>query len=172
MQLSDLKDALPFLALLISLAAFAISLWTRIESYASLKRQRHIDLVRRVGEAFNSAQQAKNELSDLIDRLKEMQQLDSSQLSLPERLANTATLERCEADYKILWDLIGTFEHLLIHFERGGKVPLEQSVIEAKIARYGQIRVLAQHDLAFAEKVAGRQGPNNSLKRTNQSLRD
>jgi hypothetical protein len=153
MRLSDFNEILPFLSIGIALIALLVSIWTRVEAYAAFKRHRRIELARRVGEAFVSIQQTKNDLGDLIERLGSVLSDDAALRPCAVKQACIETLKKSEADYESIAALTAAFERVVIEFEHGNHISLDQSTIEAKIARYHQIRILAQYNSNYLDRL-------------------
>jgi hypothetical protein len=136
--------------LAISILALLISAWTRVETFLHLRRQHRTDLARRLGEALATAQQTKNQLSETIDVVKNLIRQPGEQPAAID--VYKAACSRMEQNYTEIWNLIEAMEAISIAFEQGMNAPLNPAVVEAKIGRLNQIRVLAQHDCEFAEK--------------------
>jgi hypothetical protein len=137
--------------LAISILAFLVSGWTRVETFLNLRRQHRTDLARRLGEALVACQQTKNELADSIDQVKNF--IDTSDSESHAMLeAYEATCSRMEKDYNEIWKQIQAMEAISIAFERGDRVATDPATIEARIARLNQIRLLAIYDAGYAEK--------------------
>ena len=139
-------------SLAISIAALLVSGWTRVEAFLDLRRQRRTDIARRLGEALVGGQMTKNQLWDSIDVVKTL--INARPNELPEIVyAYRQTLSRMELNYDEISRLIGAMEAISIGLEQGLRAPMDPAMIEAKIARFNQIRILAQYDAGSAEKL-------------------
>lgn len=137
------------LSLWISLVALITSLWTRIEAFVVGVSERRAVRAKRVGEAFAAAQNCKNKLSDLIQTSEGARE----SLSGAERQAIEEGLVRWRRDYETIKELVKGFEGIVIEFENGRRLSMPASVIEAKIARFNQIRLLAEHDITYIKEM-------------------
>lgn len=172
MQPGELKELLPLISLCVAIIALAVSLWTRVEAFLALRRQRRIDLVRRVGDALVAVQHAKNDQAQFADKLEAF---IADQSDTQHEIVITTfrqSLEKAESDYLSLSSIAEAFEGLVIQAERNGRFSLDQSVVEAKIARFTQIRALAQYNASYIVSDLPALVSNYSLKRINQSIHD
>ena len=137
----------------ISILAVIISVWTRIEAFTSLKRQRRIELAKRIAAALVAGQEFKNDLGDSIEMMKKRLNSQPPTLSLPQTLALKETLTRMDADYDTVWKIIGGLEAASILIERGSAIAVDEAAIEAKLGRFKQIQILAKYDAKSLESI-------------------
>ena len=130
----------------VSILAVLISVWTRVETYTSLKRQRRIELAKRIASALVAGQEFKNDLGDSIEVMKKRRDRQPTTLSLPAHLALEETLHRMESDFNTVWKIIGGLEAASVLIEKGQNVSVDEAAIEAKLGRFKQIQVLAKYD--------------------------
>ncbi len=146
----------------ISIVALVIAIWGRIETYESLKRTRRIELVKRVGDALLASQY----LSNKLEYQKELaeQFLSKVQITAPNN-ANISFFKEAAAKLKSEREeillFLQAFEKITICFERGDKVSLEQTMIEAKIAHFNQRAALCGSDIEYLEREIGRINEEN-----------
>lgn len=120
--------SLTTLGVLISLVALGISVWTRLEAFVSLRRQRKIEIVRRLGDALNQALEARTIFFDAAVLRLGSPEPNSQALGDPITY-NEISLRLEEID-----DLATQTEELL-KLATGGRVgELDPVMMEAQIA--------------------------------------
>ena len=138
------------LSIIITSLALIISIWAKIEGSSNYQRQLRLERAKKVGDALISAQQLKNELSVCIEELnftiEGLQNQPDTNNILPELRDTQAKLEE---EYKMVWKSVGAFEKVTMAFERGEKLPIDATAIEAKVARFNQRKILAEHDIRY-----------------------
>lgn len=137
-------------SLTISVIALLISLWSRIESFYQGSKQRRAELVRRLGDAFSSAQLLKNMLSDYDETLLEHISNTTDEMLLPHF---KETQEKLKKEYDLIWKYVKYFENVIILFQNGKSSTLDLAEIEAYIARFNQRRILAEYDIDFVRNL-------------------
>jgi hypothetical protein len=120
--------SLTVLGVLISLLALAVSIWTRLEAFTSLRRQRKIELVRRLGDALSQALETKAIYLEA----------HLLRVVLPEpnsdNLGDPLTCDELSMRLEEISDLADQAEELL-KFATGGRVnELDPVIMEAQIA--------------------------------------
>ena len=134
-------------SLIVSGFALLVSIWTRIESICLVRRQMHQLIVAKSGEAFVTAQQLKNHLSDCIEQLRNS--LKTENIEPHNIIAHSARIDELERIYQDTWNFIKSMEVIIGAFESGEKVTIDPSRIEAKIAHFKQWKELAEYDSKY-----------------------
>lgn len=140
------------LGLLISLLAFGISIWTRLEAFTSLRRQRKIELVRRLGDALNQALEARTIYTKAF----------TLRIFLPDPNSNTLgdplTSDELSLRLEEIDDLASQTEELL-KVATGGRVgELDPVIMEAQIALLTKHKHDARNSAQQLEVIAKQWG--------------
>ena len=109
--------------------------------------------MKRTGEAFIAIQLAKNALSDSLDEIARVIESVENKTSAVY-LAAAERQEHFKQDYEVAALLAAGFEQLMLQVERGGEIDVDSGVIEAKIARANQLKVLAEFDSRYLQSDA------------------
>lgn len=130
--------------LLIAGAALLISLWTRVESYQSLRTQSRVVLVRRLGEALVHALEARSLLSDaLLPRILAMQSSGNEFKSEAEE-KYCAKLGRKHSES---WELVKQSQNLLRAAASDNRLKIDPVEIEGVIALLNEFKHEAREAL-------------------------
>ena len=135
---------LAIVGLLISGTALLISVWTRIESFQSLRRQRRVDLVRRLGDSLVHALEARSLLSDaLTPRISALEAAGHEFNSEAEENYHWKLIGK----YSDSWKLVEYSETLLLAASAGKGSEIDPVRIESAIALLNQLKHEARRAL-------------------------
>lgn len=139
------------LSLFISFLALAVSFWNRVETFLNLRRQKKLELVKRVGEALVAAQILKNTLSINIGELESLLKINSENPAINKLIISEFTdkLQIIKTEYEQIWQFVKAFEGIIIHFEKSKNASVDVASVEAKVAHFNQRRELALFDIQY-----------------------
>jgi hypothetical protein len=144
--------SLTILGFIVSLIALAISAWTRLEAFTTLRRQRKVDLVRRVGDALNQALETRSIYSRAFTLRIIKGNSDSNRLGDP--LTSTELGLRLEE----INDLAEQTERLLKLATGGHLEDLNPVIMEAQIALLTKHKHDAEEAASQIEGMPNRRG--------------
>ena len=120
--------SLTLLGFIVSIVALGISIWTRLEAFGNLRRQRRLELVRRLGDALAQALETRSTYSKALVLRITLTEPNSKTLGDP------LTCDELSLRLEEISDLAEQVESLLKAARNGMVGTLDPVIMEAQIA--------------------------------------